>query len=101
MVFWVTLFYKFLSKGLAGSSSDCGMKISSKKINNVKHVIILGVVLSPTTQQTIKTKGARRTALQGVTVNENLSIGIRTWRLYYSARRNEKIETNRKKTGKN
>ena len=76
------------------------MKISSQKINNVKHVIILGVVLSPTTQQTIKTKGARRTALQGVTVNKNLSIGNRTWRLYYSARRNEKQLKRLKQTGR-
>ena len=39
MVFWVTLFYQFLSKGLAGLSSGLGIKISSDKIIKVKHVI--------------------------------------------------------------
>ena len=51
---------------------------------------MLGVILSPTTQQTMKARGGRRTVLQAVTVTENSSIAIETWRLYYSPARNEK-----------
>ena len=58
---------------------------------------MLGVILSPTTQQTLKTRGARRTALQAVTVSENSSITIRTWRFYY---RGMRLKQKVKKTSK-
>ena len=40
---------------------------------------MLGVILSPTTEQTMKTRGVRRTAWQAVTVSENSSIAMAPW----------------------